>query len=203
MQVIASEDIFIKIRTDVPDYDVHLQWFGLSIFTYHKRSYPEMCDYEHIMKRMGVGPQAFRTMVEIDMRTDQSSLLSKLKHFYLIPFKDVDQVIRALYLTEGRDEAWFRFIINLKHVPRTLRADIADHVVNWISNLRPVGSISVVIPEEGFESLPIAEYLIQPFSMWELIFTIERITGFDLTMKFPLLARSKPMEAKDRHKALT
>lgn len=113
MKLIASENIFIQIRTDIPNYDVDLRKFGLPVFTYHKRPYLEMCRFENMMKASGIGSQAFRTIVDVDMRTDQNSLLSKLKHFYLIPFKDLDQTIRALYLTKGREEAWFRFIINL------------------------------------------------------------------------------------------
>jgi hypothetical protein len=105
MQLIASENIFVQIRTDIPDYDVQLRRFGLPVFTYHKRSYFEMNHYEYMMKTIGAKPQSFRTLIEIEMRTDQTNLLSKLRHFYLVPFKDIDQIIRALYLTSGHETA--------------------------------------------------------------------------------------------------
>lgn len=202
MNLIASEDVFIQIRSDIPNYDVHLRKFGLPVFTYHKRPYPEMCRYENMMKDSGIGSQSFRVMIEIDMRTDQNNLLSKLKHFYLIPFKDIDQVIRALYLTTGREEAWFRFIINLKHVPGPMKSSIDIQVTQWMSNFRPVGSISIIIPADGFESLPITELLTQPFNIWEFVIAVQKITGFTQTTKAPLPARPKPSGPEDRYKSL-
>lgn len=203
MNFIASENIFIQIRTDIPGYDVHLRNFGLPVFTYHNKPFPEMCYYERVMKGSGVGLQSFRTILEIDMRTDQTSLLSKLKHFYLIPFKDIDQVIRALYLTNGREDAWFRFVINLQHVPRPMRSDIDIDITGWLSNFRPVGSISIIIPADGFESLPITALLTQPFNIWEFAIAVQKITGFDGNTEAPLPARRKPAETEDRHPALT
>ncbi|KAF7506815.1 hypothetical protein GJ744_011427 [Endocarpon pusillum] len=203
MNLIASENIFIRIRSDIPNYDVHLRKFGLPVCTYHKRPYPEMCRYESMMKASGIGSQSFRVMMEIDMRTDQNNLLSKLKHFYLVPFKDIDQVIRALYLTNGREEAWFRFTINLKHVPAPMKSSIDVQVTQWMSNFRPVGSISIIIPADGLESLPITHLLTQPFNIWEFVIAVQKITGSTQTTKAPLPARPKPSGLEDRYKSLT
>jgi hypothetical protein len=202
MNFITSENIFIKVRTDIPHYDNHLRKFGLPVFTYHKKPYDDQWLYNTIMEASGVKSQQFRNVIDIDMRTNQTRLLADLRHFYLVPFKDIDQLIRALYLTNGREQAWFRFIINLKHVPKLMRSDIEMRMTHWMLSFRPVGSISITTPVLGFASLDGTESLTEPHDLRSFVYAVENITGLKKRVWGPLLMVPNPTEAEERHKAL-
>lgn len=88
------------------------------------------------------------------------------------------------------------------HVPVAMKPSIDIQVTQWMSNFRPVGSISITNPADGFESLPITYLLTQPFNIWEFVIAVQKVTGFSQTTKAPLPVRPKLSEPKDRYKAL-
>jgi hypothetical protein len=180
---IASENIFIKICTDIPDYDIDLGKFGLPVFTYHQRTLDEQ-------RRFDIA-QEFRTIFHVDMRTDQSKLLVNLEHFYLVPFKDIDQIIRALYLTKGREKAWFKFMVNMQHVPKHMKPKIEGHMADWMSSFRPVGSISITIPDQGVPNLDVTNSLTEPFDITSFVNAVKTLAGIEQSGEASVLVLSK------------
>ena len=188
---IKSENIFIKIRTNIPRYDTHLRTFGLPVFTYHPRTPFEQWHWQYT--------QEFRTIIDIDMQIKQKKPLVTPGHFYLVPFKDIDQVIRALYLTNGRETASFEFMINIKHVPAHMKCNIEAHMTDWMSSFHPVGSISITIPARDFPNLDVAESLTRPLDIGSFVNAVKTLAGFKHSVEAPLL---KQPAAEQKDKAL-
>jgi hypothetical protein len=177
---IASENIFIKIHTDIPRYDIHLRKFGLPVFTYRPRT-----DFEQWYWPIS---QKFRTIVDIDMQTGQRKPIFTPNHFYLVLFKDIDQVIRALYLTNGREKASFGFMINIERVPAYMRPNIEGHMTDLLSSFRPVGSISITTnPARGFSNPDVLNSLTAPFDRKSFVEAVKTLTGIRQSVEAPIL----------------